>query len=80
MRRGVPPHRPSLAFRRRPGVAVSPYVPRPAKSLSEAERRFLARSAVRVLQKGGYRLADVASLVLRAAARTPTTPADLVPD
>ena len=36
-------------------------------SLSDAERQFLSRSAVRVLQKGEYRLADVAALVLRAA-------------
>ena len=40
-----------------------------AKSLTEAERRLLARTAVRVLQKGEHRLADIASLVLRAAER-----------
>jgi hypothetical protein len=38
-----------------------------AKSLTEAERRFLERTAVRVLQKGEHRLSDVAALVLRAA-------------
>ena len=47
-----------------------PVVVLTAKSLTEAERQFLARTAVRVLQKGEHRLADVASLVLRAAART----------
>jgi CheY-like chemotaxis protein len=46
-----------------------PVVVLTAKSLTEAERQFLARTAVRVLQKGEHRLADVASLVLRAAAR-----------
>ena len=40
-----------------------------AKSLTEAERQFLSRSAVRVLQKGEHRLGDVAALVLRAAMR-----------
>jgi hypothetical protein len=50
-----------------------PVVVLTAKSLSDAERQFLSRSAVRVLQKGEYRLADVAALVLRAAsgARVP---------
>jgi CheY-like chemotaxis protein len=47
-----------------------PVVVLTAKSLTEAERQFLARTAVRVLQKGQHRLADVASLLLRAAART----------
>ena len=36
-------------------------------ALTHAEREFLARTAVRVLQKGEHRLADVAALVLRAA-------------
>lgn len=38
-----------------------------SKSLNEAERRFLARTTVRVLEKGEHRLSDVAALVLRAA-------------
>ena len=37
------------------------------KTLTEAERQFLSRTAARVLQKGQHRLADVAALVLRAA-------------
>lgn len=56
-----------------PVLATVPVVVLTAKTLSEDERRFLARTAVRVLQKGEYRLADVAALVLRAAARAPTT-------
>jgi CheY-like chemotaxis protein len=51
-----------------PVLSGVPVVVLTAKSLSEAERQFLSRSAVRVLQKGEYRLADVAALVLRAAA------------
>ena len=51
-----------------PVLSSVPVVVLTAKSLSEAERQFLSRSAVRVLQKGEYRLADVAALVLRAAA------------
>ena len=51
-------------------LATIPVVVLTAKSLTEGERQFLARTAVRVLQKGEHRLADVASLVLRAAART----------
>jgi signal transduction histidine kinase/DNA-binding transcriptional ArsR family regulator len=50
-----------------PVLSSVPVVVLTAKSLSEAERQFLSRSAVRVLQKGEYRLADVAALVLRAA-------------
>ena len=46
-----------------------PVVVLTAKSLTEAERQFLSRSTVRVLQKGEHRLADVAALVLRAAMR-----------
>ena len=52
-----------------PLLARLPVVVLTAKSLTEAERQFLSRSAVRVLQKGEHRLADVAALVLRAAAR-----------
>ena len=52
-----------------PMLAGIPVVVLTAKSLTEAERQFLSRSAVRVLQKGEHRLADVAALVLRAAMR-----------
>ena len=52
-----------------PLLAGIPVVVLTAKSLTEAERQFLSRSAVRVLQKGEHRLADVAALVLRAAMR-----------
>jgi signal transduction histidine kinase len=55
------------AMRVDPLLAGVPVVVLTAKSLTEAEREFLARSTVRVLQKGEYRLADVAALVLRAA-------------
>lgn len=51
-------------------LAGVPVVVLTAKSLTEAERIFLARTAVKVLQKGEHRLADVAALVLRAAERT----------
>lgn len=51
-----------------PELVGVPVVVLSAKSLTEAEREFLARTAVRVLQKGEHRLADVAALVLRAAA------------
>ncbi len=49
-------------------LAGIPAVVLTAKTLTEAEREFLSRTAIRVLQKGEHRLADVASLVLRAAA------------
>ena len=52
-----------------PLLSGLPVVVLTAKSLTEAERQFLSRSAVRVLQKGEHRLADVAALVLRAAMR-----------
>ena len=52
-----------------PLLSGIPVVVLTAKSLTEAERQFLSRSAVRVLQKGEHRLADVAALVLRAAMR-----------
>ena len=52
-----------------PMLSGIPVVVLTAKSLTEAERQFLSRSAVRVLQKGEHRLADVAALVLRAAMR-----------
>jgi signal transduction histidine kinase len=55
------------AMRADPLLTRIPVVVLSAKSLSEAERQFLARTAVRVLQKGEHRLADVAALVLRAA-------------
>lgn len=57
------------AMRADPVLARVPVVVLTAKTLTEAERRFLARTAVRVLQKGAHRLADVASLVRRAADR-----------
>ncbi len=37
------------------------------KTLTPAERDYLARTAERVLEKGEYRLSDVATLILRAA-------------
>ena len=52
-----------------PMLSLIPVVVLTAKSLTEAERQFLSRSAVRVLQKGEHRLEDVAALVLRAAMR-----------
>ena len=55
-------------MRANPRLARIPVVVLTAKSLTEAERQFLSRTAVRVLQKGEHRLADVATLVLRAAA------------
>ena len=54
-------------MRANPRLARIPVVVLTAKSLTEAERQFLSRTAVRVLQKGEHRLADVAALVLRAA-------------
>jgi CheY-like chemotaxis protein len=59
-----------------PLLAGLPVVVLTAKSLTEAERQFLSRSAVRVLQKGEHRLADVAALVLRAAMRAGREPAN----
>jgi signal transduction histidine kinase len=50
-----------------PLLASIPVVVLTAKTLTDAERQFLTRSAVRVLQKGEHRLADIAALVLRAA-------------
>ena len=50
-----------------PLLATIPVVVLTAKTLTDAERQFLTRSAVRVLQKGEHRLADIAALVLRAA-------------
>ena len=65
-----------------PLLAGIPVVVLTAKSLTEAERQFLSRSAVRVLQKGEHRLADVAALVLRAAMRAErgVTPNDVPAD
>jgi signal transduction histidine kinase len=48
-------------------LASIPVVVLTAKTLTEAERQFLSRTAVRVLQKGEHRLSDIAALVLRAA-------------
>jgi PAS domain S-box-containing protein len=44
-----------------------PVVVLTTKALSPAERDYLARTAERVLEKGEYRLSDVATLILRAA-------------
>jgi signal transduction histidine kinase len=54
-------------------LAGIPVVVLTAKTLTEAERQFLSRTAVRVLQKGEHRLADIAALVLRAATRARTS-------
>ena len=53
-----------------PLLASVPVVVLTAKTLTEAERQFLARTAARVLQKGEHRLADIANLVVRAASRS----------
>ena len=63
-----------------PLLSGLPVVVLTAKSLTEAERQFLSRSAVRVLQKGEHRLADVAALVLRAAMRAGGEPARAAPN
>jgi signal transduction histidine kinase len=55
-------------MRANPRLARVPVVVLTAKSLTEAERQFLSRTTVRVLQKGEHRLGDVAALVMRAAA------------
>jgi signal transduction histidine kinase len=57
------------AMRADPLIAGIPVVVLTAKSLTEAERQFLSRTVVRVLQKGEHRLADIAALVMRAAMR-----------
>ena len=62
-----------------PLLASIPVVVLTAKSLTEAERRFLTRTAVRVLQKGELRLADIASLVRRAAESARATEGERVP-
>jgi hypothetical protein len=49
---------------RRRGV---PVVVLTTKALTPGEREYLARTAERVLEKGEYRLSDVATLILRAA-------------
>ncbi|HEV2130631.1 MAG TPA: ATP-binding protein [Longimicrobiaceae bacterium] len=56
------------AMRADPALRDIPVVVLTAKDLSDDERRFLARTAERVLQKGEHRLSDVASLILRATA------------
>jgi signal transduction histidine kinase len=55
------------AMRSDPRLTSVPVVVLTAKTLTEAEREFLSRTADQVLQKGQHRLADVAALVLRAA-------------
>jgi signal transduction histidine kinase len=57
------------AMRTDPQLARIPVVVLTAKSLTGPEREFLGRSTARVLHKGEHRLADVATLVLRAAGR-----------
>ena len=63
-----------------PLLSSIPVVVLTAKTLTDAERQFLTRSAVRVLQKGEHRLADVAALVLRAALSARGTAPSLLPD
>ncbi|HEY0778185.1 MAG TPA: response regulator, partial [Gemmatirosa sp.] len=46
-----------------------PVVVLTTKALTPPERDYLARTAERVLEKGEYRLSDVATLILRAATR-----------
>ena len=58
------------AMRRDPALARIPVVVLTAKSLTEAERQFLASTAVKIFEKGSHHLADVAALVVRAAAQT----------
>lgn len=58
-----------------PLLASIPVVVLTAKTLTDAERQFLSRTAVRVLQKGEHRLADIATLVIRAASRSRNTSA-----
>jgi adenylate cyclase len=58
------------AMRADPLLSSIPVVVLTAKTLTDAERQFLTRTAVRVLQKGEHRLADIAALVLRAARST----------
>lgn len=53
-----------------PLLSTIPVVVLTAKTLTDAERQFLARTAVRVLQKGEHRLSDIATLVIRAASRS----------
>jgi len=49
-----------------------------ARTLARAEREYLSRTAIRVLQKGERRLSNVASIVMRAsigaAGRRPGAP------
>jgi CheY-like chemotaxis protein len=63
-----------------PLLSSIPVVVLTAKTLTDAERQFLTRSAVRVLQKGEHRLADVAALVLRAALSARGSAASPLPD
>ena len=63
-----------------PLLSSIPVVVLTAKTLTDAERQFLTRSAVRVLQKGEHRLADVAALVLRAALSARGPAPSLLPD
>jgi len=67
------------AMRADPLLSTIPVVVLTAKSLSDTERRFLARTTVRVLEKGEYRFADVAALVLRAAGTAGRVPEEEEP-
>ena len=55
------------AMRADPRLRTVPVVVLTTKSLTPAERQYLARTAERVLEKGEHRLSDVATLILRAA-------------
>jgi CheY-like chemotaxis protein len=55
------------AMRADPRLRSVPVVVLTTKSLTPAERQYLARTAERVIEKGEHRLSDVATLILRAA-------------
>jgi CheY-like chemotaxis protein len=55
------------AMRADPRLRAVPVVVLTTRSLTPAERDYLARTAERVIEKGEYRLSDVATLILRAA-------------
>lgn len=66
------------AMRTDAAMADIPVVVLTAKTLTDAERRFLDDAAVHVLQKGSHQLDDVASLVLRTILET-RRPAAVLP-
>jgi CheY-like chemotaxis protein len=57
------------AMRADPRLRGVPVVVLTTKALTPAERRYLARTAEEVLEKGEHRMSDVATLILRAAKR-----------